>query len=111
MITKKKLICAIKGSRSIVTNVANSLEVTRQAVYDALKKFPDCSVLLADEKDKLNTKARNVIGDAIDAKDVSTAKWYLGTTDQEFRQKQDIELVSGDIAAWKKYREERFDKS
>ncbi len=42
---------AIEGSRGIKKAIADNLNVSRKAVYDFLRKFPDLQQLIDDEKE------------------------------------------------------------
>jgi len=105
MITKTKLKNAIKDSGGIIKVISGRLGVTRKSVYKAFERFPEASELLKHEREELNDDARDNIRNEIKSGNESTSRWYLSSTDPEFRPKQDVDVVTGDIEEWKKFRE------
>jgi len=79
IVTRLKLIKAIKNSSGVISIIAERLQVSRQTVSRALKNDPIAQEYFEAECDTVLDIAEVVVIDAIKNQDVNTAKWYLST--------------------------------
>ena len=77
VVTRLKLIKAVKGSNGVIGIIAERLNVTRNTVSAALKRDPIAKEYYDEECETVGDIAEVVVFDAIKSGDVSTAKWYL----------------------------------
>ena len=57
-LSKKKVKEAIKGSKGIITAVANRCEVQRKYIHKYINKYPDIKEALQEEREKLEKLLR-----------------------------------------------------
>ena len=75
--TLEQLLKAIEGSNGITQNVAKNLKCQWYTAKKYIEKFPEAIEAMKHEKEISLDNCENVIQNAIKAKDISTAKWYM----------------------------------
>lgn len=113
--TVKKLIEATGGNLSAV---AAQLGCDRATVYNYVKRHPTLKRALQQQREKLIDWAETVITEAIQEKDVQTAKWVLATIGKKrgWGEKLDVKhsgkvFVPQTFDEWLRYEMEQKNKT
>jgi len=75
--TKTELLDAIKDSNGIISTIAKRLNVSWDTARKYIKKDADAVQAYENERNGVLDLAENVIIDALQKNDISTAKWIL----------------------------------
>lgn len=75
--TKAELLNAIKDSNGIISTIAKRLNVSWDTARKYIKKDADAVREYENERNGILDLAENVIIDALQKNDISTAKWIL----------------------------------
>ena len=78
-VNKTKLKNAIIGSKGFVTLIAKRAGVSRQQIYNLLKKWPDCQELLEDEREGNLDVVETKLMEQILAGNTTATIFYLKT--------------------------------
>lgn len=91
--TIEQLLKAINNSAGIITTISKNLGCEWHTAKKYIEKYPETKQALSDEIEKNIDKAEAVIQEAMDNKDIQTAKWYLQTIGKKrgYTEKQEIE--------------------
>lgn len=82
-ITETMLLEAIQNSQGLISKIQKNLEkqmgekISWDAVKRHLDKYKSCAEAIQAEKEAILDLAENNIFQALNAKDLATAKWYL----------------------------------
>ena len=82
-VTKQQILDAIKDSQGLISKIQKRLEAATgetwswETVRNYLEKDPDYEVAIKAEKESILDLAENNIFQALQQKDLGTAKWYL----------------------------------
>ena len=91
--TAKEVIAAIEKSRGYVTKAADILGVTRQTLYNYLKKYATAKQALDDTREKRHEWVENKLIQQIDADNLTAIIFYLKTQGKHlgYVERQEVE--------------------
>ena len=92
-ITATQAIEAAKGSRGFITTIANRLGVSRQTVYNLMRKYTTFGQAVSDERETLKDFAEGKLLKQIEAENMTAIIFYLKTQakDRGYIEKIEIE--------------------
>ena len=79
MVSKEQYIAAIHKSRGLLTAAADSLGVSRSALYDAAKRHPEIQQAIEDARDRTTDLAEGKLFQKINEGDNTAIIFYLKT--------------------------------
>lgn len=96
--TKEQVLDAIKGSNGIMSTIAGLLGCDWSTAEKFTQKWEETKTALQNEKERTLDAAENVILNALNAKDVQTAKWYLKMKGQDrgYVERQETTIKNAD---------------
>lgn len=68
---------AVKDSRGVISKIAEKLSVSRKAVYDFIKKFPDLQQVIDDEKEVFIDEVESQLFDKAKIGESWAIKYFL----------------------------------
>ncbi len=78
-ITLNKFKKAVAGTGGILTNIAKNLSVSRVAVYDFMKRYPQTQLLKSAEEDEILDYAENSLYNQMRKEEQWATKYLLAT--------------------------------
>ena len=97
-VTAEQVIAAMKDSGGVKTTIAKRLNVTRQTIDNYLERWSTVRDAYIEEKSGVDDAALSVVmADIVTNKNVDTAKWWIARKLDEFKDKSDIDIKSGEI--------------
>ena len=90
--TADDVIAAIAGSGGIRLTISKRLQVHRHTVERYLRAYPSAMIAYTNEINSVGDLVESVILEAIQAKDIETAKWYAKNKlkDRGYSERQEV---------------------
>jgi len=71
------MLKAIKGSKGVVSNVANKLDCDWMTADKYIKMYPECVEAMRAESESMLDKCENVLFNKVEEGDTDIAKWVV----------------------------------
>lgn len=91
-INLQRFVKACKNSGGLISVIAKRLDVTRQSVYDFIKREPASLKYMTEAKEEILDMAESKLITSMNNDDMESIKWYLARIGRK-RGYQDKEIV------------------